>query len=150
MRKYNHFLQLKSSYLDKKILFNGKPATYMIKMEIKFHQFAILCKFWQISNYFFLAASRFGADTLTFPGMFLDRSASWNRMTKWHNSQKQILHNQLNWRLPSATNAPQFSLMSVKSTDLWNFLCLVKLLSCGSHLPKYQLQIYIQWLLFFQ
>ena len=28
--------------------------------------------------HFFLAASRLGADTLTLPGMFLDRSVSWN------------------------------------------------------------------------
>lgn len=29
------------------------------------------------SGHFFLAACRFGADSLTFPGKFLDRSASW-------------------------------------------------------------------------
>lgn len=29
-------------------------------------------------SYFFLTARRFGADTLTFPGIFLDRSVSWN------------------------------------------------------------------------
>lgn len=36
-------------------------------------------KVFALCVHFFFAASKLGADTLTFPGMFLDRSASWNK-----------------------------------------------------------------------
>ena len=83
---YNQSLKLKNSYWNKGAALMRILHARRLEKRIQFHLTPVLCWwdvfFWQVSAlrfHFFFAASRFGADTLTFPGTFLDRSASWNK-----------------------------------------------------------------------
>lgn len=73
--------------------------------------------------HFFLAASRFGADTLTFPGMFLDRSESCGSVvrkgTVWIVTQGKTV-------LPCRNSFKQFSIRLFYFYSLLGGKCEVK------------------------